>query len=936
MHIFDKFRWLLLWAISITLAACGGRSPQQDTNSTAPSAPPASTTPGRTVLNILPPGQSSHFTSTNQAAGSGSGNPADFGEHVDDQRQLYWSFQYKPGEFMDISNASPVAEPIPGAKIYRDDFGVPVIHGSNRYTTWYGAGYALAQDRLFLLDGAVRQARGTLAELTGPETVPDDLEIRVTQYSEAEYTAMYNGLPAEAQEMIQAYVDGSNAWIDEVNAELSNNPSGDKVPNEYVVLTQSAVQNITIQDVIALGVFITRFVASEGGNEFDNVKALRDLEGSNGHSKAVARQLFKDIMWLDDPKAAVTVPASDNTHTSNIAAPAGGAARDNAFTAMADYADTLPLDLAKGDGTGDGDVPLLCMPVTKTNQSSSSTVAAQEYARKQAQKHAQEQLAKMKPITRERLKQALARIRKPQRTSKGASYLVLADKTRTADGSTMLISAPQLGYSYPSLLAEFEVHGGGIDARGVTVPGLPVVGIGYGKRLAWALTTGNSKTIDSFIETLGATATTYMHQGVEKAMDCRDEVFRYRQAAGGVPFGPASCAVTHQICRTVHGPVVARSADNTHVRSIQYAMWGREVETIEGIIGWNKAQNLTEFTEAMKKVTWNENTGYADADGNIAYFHPGLHHQRHPGTDQRLPIPGDGSMDHGPLMSFSDLPQTVNPAQGWLTNWNNKPATNWGEGAGGHAVSLPAGPFARVVNWQDELAADSSITLTKLLAMDRRIGLRDPRAKGFVPILQKHRNTAGFTAQEAALVDLVLAWDQNHYNPAIDINDETARDTPAATAFDYIVKALRTRVVVSHIPGSLDNDNTEEFADVIAAVGSHEYDAPGIDNLVIKAFLPEVSDIPLTYDFFNGMTADQVLKAALADTITKMNADAADTSDMTPDLQGPNYVANDPTTYERIHHRDDVCSLTGIVGPCITMPHQDRGSWIHILKFDAP
>lgn len=919
-NLIRPFGLTLLCAGSLIVSSCGGRSPQAEASFT----PTTPTTPSRTVLNILPPGQSAHFSSSGQAAGSGSGNPADYGEHVDDQRALYWGFQFKPGEFMDISNATPVAEPIPGSKIYRDAFGVPVIYGSNRYNTWYGAGYALAQDRLFLLDGARRQATGTLAELTGPETIPADLAVRVTQYSDAEYTAMFNNLSAEAQEMATAYVDGSNAWIAEVNAALASNPTDEKVPNEYVVLTQSSIKPLTINEVMALGVFITRFVASEGGNEFDNVKALRELESENGHTKAVARQVFKDVMWLDDPLAAVTVPAG-STHTSNIAAPAGPA-RDSAFTAMADYADTLPLDLAVGDGTvDDSNVPVGCSMVKGTPNPTIDPKKA---------------LAKidkaMTPVTKQRVTQALAKLNKPERHAKGASYLVTVAPSRTADGSTQLISGPQLGYSYPSLLAEFEVHGGGIDARGVTVPGLPVVGIGYGKRLAWALTTGNSKTIDSFIETLGTLPNTYMHNGMQKNMECRNETFNYRQAIGGVPFGPASCVVTHEICRTVHGPVVARSADNVHVRSVQYAMWGREVETIEGIIGWNKAQTFAEFNAAMALVTWNENTGYADADGNIAYYHPGLHHVRNTGTDQRFPIPGDGSFDHGPHIPFAQLPQSINPAQGWLTNWNNKPVTNWGEGAGGHAVSLPAGPYARVVNWIDELAADSDITLNELLAMDRRIGIRDPRAKGYVPVLQAHRSTAGFTAQEGALVDLILAWDQNHYNPAIDINDTNARDTAGATAFDYVVKALRNRMLTDDIPGDLTDMDDTSLLDVITAVGNHEYDAPGVDTLVIKNLDPSISGIPLVYDFLNGQTVDQVIKASVADAIVNMNADAADTSANTPDLQGPNYVANDPTTYERIHHRDEVCSLTGIVGPCIDMPHQDRGSWIHILKFDAP
>jgi hypothetical protein len=45
----------------------------------------------------------------------------------------------------------------------------------------------------------------------------------------------------------------------------------------------------------------------------------------------------------------------------------------------------------------------------------------------------------------------------------------------------------------------------------------------------------------------------------------------------------------------------------------------------------------------------------------------------------------------------------------------------------------------------------------------------------------------------------------------------------------------------------------------------------------------------------------------------------------------------------RIHPRSKICSLTGVVGPgsdtvpgtsCVTMPYQDRGSWVHRVGYE--
>jgi hypothetical protein len=47
----------------------------------------------------------------------------------------------------------------------------------------------------------------------------------------------------------------------------------------------------------------------------------------------------------------------------------------------------------------------------------------------------------------------------------------------------------------------------------------------------------------------------------------------------------------------------------------------------------------------------------------------------------------------------------------------------------------------------------------------------------------------------------------------------------------------------------------------------------------------------------------------------------------------------------RIHPRSRLCSLSGVIGPgadtlpgtsCVTMPYQDRGSWVHRVGYEKP
>jgi acyl-homoserine lactone acylase PvdQ len=497
----------------------------------------------------------------------------------------------------------------------------------------------------------------------------------------------------------------------------------------------------------------------------------------------------------------------------------------------------------------------------------------------------------------------------------GGSYALAVAPERTATGGAMLVSGPQLGYSYPTQLWEIEVHGGGYDARGSTVPSLPTVGIGYGERVAWGLTTGNSKTIDSFIETIREQdgRLQYQHDGQWKDAECRTEVVRYRAAAQGVPVGPAVLTNDVEVCRTVHGPIVSYSEDRTLARSVQYAMFKREQETVNGILAWNKADTFEEFEAGVRQVTWNENVVYADADGRIAYWHPGLFPRRSSGWDSRFPAPGTGEHDLLGLVPFEAMPQSVDPDVGYLANWNNKPAVGWIDEYQDPASSRPGGKAQRLQVIHALLAADAKVTPEALRAMEYRLGVVDQRAPEFLPLLTSLRGT---TPAQSAALDLLRAWDGTAYGPgagtsAGDYTDETVTDGPAPTLFRRFMDDVRDEVL---------QDLPEEVVASSDAVASHVWDASAADNLVLRALSPSRSSLTTSRDYLGGRSRDAVLLTALDASLAALTAE---------------YGA-DPATWRAQHPRRSIESLTGVIGPSLTMPYQDRGSWVHVVSFAAP
>jgi len=361
-------------------------------------------------------------------------------------------------------------------------------------------------------------------------------------------------LSPEAPLGVDACVAGVNDWISFVT-------QGEGVallPAEYGVLS-SIPEQITPEDVLAVGVLMTRFVASGGKREFQWVRALEALEAEFGRQQG--RAMFLDSVSQEDGAAATTVLASEGTFPRTDQTPDE---RGAAFDALADWAVGLPHDLDVGPGAD------------AEQQGPMAPAAGDEGGGP--------------PLPVDPAAVAAAALPEWTSTLTGGSFQVSLGPARTADGSTLLISEPQLGYS-PVLLMEVQLTGVGYHARGVTVPGIPVDGIGYTPTVAWSLTTGNSKTVDTFVET----------------------VF---------------LSETHTVCRTVHGPIVAPSIDAIDEEgdlAISYGwhMVNREIDTIEGVLAWNRAETAQDIIDSIPLLSWNENIGWADSAGNVGWWHQG-------------------------------------------------------------------------------------------------------------------------------------------------------------------------------------------------------------------------------------------------------------------------------------------------------------------------
>ncbi len=133
-----------------------------------------------------------------------------------------------------------------------------------------------------------------------------------------------------------------------------------------------------------------------------------------------------------------------------------------------------------------------------------------------------------------------------------ASNFLVAAPSRSASHNSLAVMGPQLGYYYPEIVQQIDLHGPGINAQGAAVPGLAMyILIGRTQDYAWSLTSAGHDVRDVYAEQLCETdgsaptraSAAYIFNGKCNPMDT---------------FNAGTLGTTPLIYHvTIHGPVFA-------------------------------------------------------------------------------------------------------------------------------------------------------------------------------------------------------------------------------------------------------------------------------------------------------------------------------------------------------------------------------------------
>jgi len=662
-----RSRWALA-AVIVGLVAGGAATPAPAASLLPLPIPglPGSPAPGPTPAdpggfrNILPPGQQGVFNVVDTAlaqlgivpahATDQLGMYADLVHHSPGLSDAHLGDWFKPAPFgVAAQDVARSYSPVPGATVVRDrQFGVPHITGTTRWATMAGEGYTSAEDRLFLMDVLRHLGRARMSEFLGPSAANQDMDraqLAVAPYTEADLTAQVQALAAASAEGagvvadLQAYADGVNAYM----AQTLLDPT--KLPAEYPAL-QQLPRPWAPEDTVAVASYVGARLGKGGGAELTNLCGLHAMAAELG-DPVRARQALADLHATADTE-------SPTTSSRPAPYPSGLGPVDAASQPDVDCATLAPVaggspSLADLLDAGRGLLPGLPGAHVATA-----------------------------PFGSFRLDFPL-----------GLSNALLVSAPHAAAGRPIAVFGPQTAYFMPQALVEKDVHGPGIDARGVGFPGADLyVQMGRGRGFAWSATSSGADNVDQVVLRLcdpaggpaGTASMGELHDGRCLPLETFQHVQVAKPTAAGLPAGP-DLVLSWPVQRsTLFGPLVARGrlTDGSPVAVATHrSTYGAELTSAIGFSRVNDptfmSNGFASFRQAMAGVDYTFNWFYVD-DHDIGYQHSCKCPQRAPGVDPLLPSWGTGRWDWQGFVARTANPWDLNPSQGWITSWNNRPA----------------------------------------------------------------------------------------------------------------------------------------------------------------------------------------------------------------------------------------------------------------------
>ncbi len=335
---------------------------------------------------------------------------------------------------------------------------------------------------------------------------------------------------------------------------------------------------------------------------------------------------------------------------------------------------------------------------------------------------------------------------------KGSNGIAISGKL-TKSGNAMLLINPHTSFYFRP-----EVHvvsDEGLNAYGAVTWGQFFVYQGFNDKTGWMHTSTYTDVMDEYKETITEKDGKKMYQYGEewKPVKSTEVTLKYKD-------GAVLKDRTFTMYHTHHGPITEIIDGKWTAISM---MW-TPIKALEQSFIRTKQSDYKGFKEMMNlRANSSNNTVFADAQGDIAYFHGNFIPKRNPKFDYTKPLDGNNpENDWQGLHTVDEVIHILNPQNGWIENCNSTPFT----AAGAFSPKVEDYPIYMSANEQNhraihaiaQLENQKDFTLESLinLAYDSYLPAFKDLIPGLVRAYDNHQK-AYKDLKEA--IDVLRTWD---------------------------------------------------------------------------------------------------------------------------------------------------------------------------------
>jgi acyl-homoserine-lactone acylase len=335
----------------------------------------------------------------------------------------------------------------------------------------------------------------------------------------------------------------------------------------------------------------------------------------------------------------------------------------------------------------------------------------------------------------------------------------------TASGKALLYINPHTSFFFREEAQ--MVSDEGLNAYGALTWGQFFVYQGWNDKAGWMHTSSSVDNIDEFLETVTKKADgsyTYKFGSEERPLIAKQITVPYKTDSG---------MKTREFTtyRTHFGPIV-RAVDG---KWVAVRLMEEPMKALMQSYGRTKARTLAEYKKVMDIHTnSSNNTLYANADGDIAYFHSNFIPKRDDSFDWTKPVDGSNpKTEWNGVLSFDESPNVVNPKNGWVYNSNNYPFSAAGPGNSPKQSAFPKYVDAgsenpRGIHAVKVLTGKKGLTIDSLIT---EVGFDSyqPEFEVQIPLLVKaHASMPASNPLKAKTADAIAVLKDWNYRWAVD------------------------------------------------------------------------------------------------------------------------------------------------------------------------